>query len=212
MKITRSIFTLIAILLLLYLLINSFKTQHEQYYASTGSYIFAEGNAPDSVRSEIIHQLNAFQKGYDKRDSSLVQSFMEELFSKDNTMILGTMPKEIYVGYDEASALIADDWESWGDCNFLMDNASISSHQNVAWFSTIGYVMFDLSSLLVVPLRLSGTLVHENEVWKFQQLQFQFDLDLSFVLITIMLLLIWLVIATATLVVNLISSLRTRNT
>lgn len=141
---------------------------------------------------EIIHQLNKFQEGYTKRDTSQIKLFMEELFSKENVLILGTQPNEICIGHRAATRLVFADWKQWGDCTFLINNSNISSSGNVAWFSTTGYVKFDLSSLLVLPLRLTGVMVYENEIWKFQQMQFQFDLDLTNVLVTIITMIIWL--------------------
>ena len=65
---------------------------------------------------------------------------------------------------------------------------NISTQGNVAWISTIGFVEFDLSRFLVLPLRFSGVLVLEDFGWKFQQVQFQFDLDSSFTVMAILLL------------------------
>jgi len=119
---------------------------------------------------------------------------MQSLFSKDNVLIIGTMPREIFVGYERATELVKSDWESWGDCRFAMDSANISSYGNTAWFSARGYVKFDLSSLLVIPLRLTGIMVNEDGIWKFQQQQFQFDTDFSFSLLACLLLFAWLVV------------------
>ena len=113
---------------------------------------------------------------------------MDDLFSQENILILGTMPKEIYSGYDEASDLVRSDWLQWGDVRLLVKNSNISNHGDVAWISTIGFVEFDISRFLVLPLRLSGLLVKEDFGWKFQQVQFQFDLDSSFTVMAILLL------------------------
>jgi hypothetical protein len=53
----------------------------------------------------------------------------------------------------------------------------------------------DLSSYLVLPLRLTGVMVKEENVWKFQQMQFQFDLDLTNVLVTIIFMIIWFLVS-----------------
>jgi hypothetical protein len=113
---------------------------------------------------------------------------MDDLFSQENILILGTMPNEIYSGYDEATDLVRSDWLHWGDVRLLVQNANISTQGNVAWISTIGFVKFDLSRFLVLPLRFSGVLVQEDFGWKFQQAQFHFDLDSSFTVMAILLL------------------------
>ena len=97
--------------------------------------------------------------------------------------------------------LVKSDWESWGDCKFNVDSANISSAGDVAWFSTKGYVKFDLSKLLVIPLRLTGIMVKEDQVWKFQQQQFQFDIDFSFTLLATVILAVWILVSLVTLAI-----------
>jgi hypothetical protein len=155
-------------------------------------------------------QLHKFQDGYSKRDTGQVKSFMQSLYSKDNILILGTMPGEIFSGFKSATGLVKSDWESWGDCLFAMDCANISSKDNVAWFSARGYVKFDLSSLLVLPLRLTGVMVKEDGAWKFRQQQFQFDIDFSFTMLAAVLLFIWLVVSVITLIIEIVRSLKKR--
>jgi hypothetical protein len=150
------------------------------------------GNAAPDVRAAVLGQLSAFQDGYAKRDTGQVDAFMSRLFSRDHTLVLGTMPGEIYPGYARASEIIRTDWESWGDCRFRIDQTQVSAVGDVAWFATVGSVKFDLSRFLVLPLRLSGVMVNEQGTWKLRQAQFQFDLDLSPLLVLNMVLLVWL--------------------
>jgi hypothetical protein len=210
MKIAKQILKVIFISVLLYSVMTVLRHSHKEYYEAKDEYIFAYGNASDSVRSEIIEQLYRFQDGYTNRDTSQLESFMEQLFSKENILVLGTMPNEILIGHKEVSRLILSDWRSWGDCTFLMNNAHISKSGNVAWISTIGYVKFDMSRFLVLPLRLSAVMVKEDLIWKFQYMQFQFDLDLSFLLLTIVLLIIWLSASLVSLAIMTVKSLRRR--
>ena len=102
------------------------------------------------------------------------------------------------------------DWESWGDCKFNIDSANISSAGDIAWFSTRGYVEFDLSKLLVIPLRLTGIMVKEEGVWKFQQQQFQFDIDFSFTLLAIVILFVWILVSLVTLGVVSVKAIKAR--
>jgi len=194
-KIIQIFFRIVFILIILFLVTRLFKKADVKNYAPTAASVYSKGNAPDSIRKEVILQLQKFQDGYTKRDVSQVEAFMQSLYSRDNILILGTMPGEIFKGYKRASYLVESDWESWGDCKFVVDSANISSSGNVAWISTRGFVKFDLSSLLVIPLRLTGVMVKEEGSWKFQQQQFQFDIDFSFNLVAILLLIIWLLVS-----------------
>jgi hypothetical protein len=211
MKIVKQVFKVVLISILLYSVIIILRHPHKAYYDAKDDYIFSYGNAPESVRSEIIEQLNKFQDGYTHRDTAQLESFMEQLFSRENILVLGTMPNEILIGQDKVSKLVLSDWESWGDCTFLMNNAHISTSGNVAWISTIGYVKFDMSRFLILPLRLSAVMVKENLDWKFQYMQFQFDLDFTFLLLTIMLLIIWLSVSLVSFTVMTVKRLRKPN-
>jgi hypothetical protein len=201
MKIAKQILKVVFISILLYSVMIILRHPQKEYYDANDAFVFSNGNAPDSVRSEIIEQLHKFQDGYTYRDTSELKPFMEQLFSQENILVLGTMPNEILIGQDKVSKLVLSDWKSWGDCTFLMNNAHISTSGNVAWISTIGYVKFDMSWFLILPLRLSAVMVKENLTWKFQYMQFQFDLDFTFLLLTIMLLIIWLSVSLVSLTV-----------
>ena len=188
MKILNSFLILSGLGLTLFITTKTFKIPHEAFYNNQDTYVFTRGNADPEVRNQIEQKLRQFQEGYEARDTSVLYYFMDDLFSQENILILGTMPNEIYSGYDEASDLVRSDWLQWGDVRLLVQNANISTQGNVAWISTVGFVEFDLSRFLVLPLRFSGVLVHEDFGWKFQQVQFQFDLDSSFTVMAILLL------------------------
>lgn len=195
MKIATNLLVSLAFALALFVVCQTFKIPHKEYYNNENDYIFTKGNALPELRQEIINQLQLFQKGYEARDTSDLNQFMVQLFSKENILILGTMPDEIYSGYIEASDLVSSDWLYWGDVKLLVNNSNISAKQDVAWISTIGFVEFDLSRFLVLPLRLTGIMVKEDQTWKFQQVQFQFDLDNLKILISIILLSIMLTLS-----------------
>lgn len=210
-EIVRILLRIILLFIILLLVTRIFKRADEKTILSPIKSYYSKGNAPDSTRREIIGQLNKFQSGYSKRDTKDINSFMQSLYSKNNILILGTMPDEAYSGYENAAKLVKTDWESWGDCKFGIDSANISSSGNTAWFSTRGFVKFDLSSLLVIPLRLSGVMVREGQEWKFQQQQFQFDNDFSFSLIATLVISAWILISIITLALKTIKTIRKSN-
>ncbi|MFC2095717.1 nuclear transport factor 2 family protein [Candidatus Bipolaricaulota bacterium] len=176
---------IVLLAVLLFALVRCLRHTHKRYYHAKERHLYSAGNASENVRAEIMEQLHEFQDGYSKRDNARLKPFMEQLFSQDNSLVLGTMPREVLAGHAHASKLVSADWKSWGDCTFLMDNAHVSAAGDVAWVSTIGYVKFDLSRFLVLPLRLSAVMVKEDGVWRFQFMQFGFDLDLTPMLVAI---------------------------
>jgi hypothetical protein len=202
---------IILLFIVLFLVTRQFKKVDEKIVLSPSEAPYTLGNSPDSIRMEIINQLGKFQEGYSKRDPKDIDNFMQSLYSKNNILILGTMPKEVYKGFENSARLVKSDWESWGDCKFAIDNANISSFGNIAWFAVKGYVEFDLSRLLILPLRLTGIMVKEDQEWKFQQQQFQFDTDFSFSLIAILVISAWIFINIMTLTIKTVKFLRKSN-
>jgi hypothetical protein len=198
----------LAVVLLLILII--LRHPHQRYTDAAADPVFSGGNAPEGVRSEIVKQLRRFQEGYTGRDLDQVDAFVEELFSQEEILVLGTMPDEVYNGPEEVADLVYADWNTWGDCTFLMDNAHISAAGDAAWISTVGYVEFDLWRYLVLPLRLSGVMVKEDSGWKFQYLQFRFDLTLFPLFVVIPLLMVGLAVSLVSLGVVVAQEVRGR--
>ena len=190
MKLLRNLLIICGLGLTIFALTRTFKIPHKVYYENPDKYVYTRGNADPLTRRQIEQKLLQFQEGYRARDTSVLDYFMDDLFSQENILILGTMPNEIYAGYEEATDLVRSDWLSWGDVTLLVRNANISSAGSTAWISTIGFVEFDISRFLVLPLRFTGILSRGDFGWKFQQAQFQFDLDSSFTVVSILLL--WL--------------------
>jgi hypothetical protein len=190
-KLLLSLIPLALSLFAFIILWQTFANPHQEYYDGENAFPFAEGNAPAGTRDSIMTQLEYFEYGYLERDVENLEEYCQRLISEENILILGTMPQEIYSGYEAASELIRTDWLEWGDVYYLMDQAHVSVHDEVAWISTIGYVEFDLSRFLVLPLRYSAVMVKEDASWKFQQMQFQFDLDNLKILMAIIVLLIF---------------------
>ena len=208
MKIFLNVLVATGFALTLFIVTKTFEIPHQEYQDDPSRFLYDQGSASPAIRAEIIEQLELFREGYEKRDTSILESYMEQLFSRENMLILGTMPGEIYSGYVEAADLVSSDWLLWGDVYMLVESSNISASDSVAWFSMIGHVEFDMSSLLDLPLRVSGVMVREDMGWKFQQLQFQFDLDISWVLYATILLAILLLASLIRLVFVIIRSSR----
>ena len=96
----------------------------------------------ESVRQTFID----FQKGYQDRDVSKIDSFMKTLFvQSEDVEIIGTNAVkpgqgEWCRGLSAAKDLISSDWQYWGDVKFEIDQASIHVLGDVAWLATYGMV------------------------------------------------------------------------
>lgn len=194
-RILLNVLLVLGLGLTLFLSTKTFQMTFPKYHEDVSLFLYEKGNASEGVRTQILQQLEYFQKGYLLRDTSIMEVYMDRLFSRENILILGTMPSEIYSGYVAAADLVSSDWLYWGDVKMMVESANISASDSVAWFSMIGNVEFDMTSLLDLPLRVSGIMVRDEQDWKFQQLQFQFDLQTQWVLYIIILLSILLLLS-----------------
>jgi len=101
------------------------------------------GNAPENVKSEIIEFLKTFQEGYTKRDISVIDSFMEKLFDKEQDIVaVGTSNGEWILNFDEAKDLVQSDWQWWGDFSINIDDVIISYSDDIVWITTSGTVKY----------------------------------------------------------------------
>ena len=95
MKILLNILVIAGFALALFITTRTLVIPHQEYQEDTSIFLYDKGNASPAVRAEILQQLELFQIGYSERDTSILESYMEQLFSKENILILGTMPGEI---------------------------------------------------------------------------------------------------------------------
>lgn len=67
-------------------------------------------------KEEIKKVLCKFQEGYSKRDTSIINEYVEELICKDqDTYAVGTGEDEWCFGWEEVKELVESDWEYWVD-------------------------------------------------------------------------------------------------
>lgn len=133
------------------------------------------GDAPPAIRAEVLASLRDFQEGYVKRDPRRLDSFMNQLFPKDNdVLILGTQggAPEWVRGYSAAAEFIRKDWQNWGDLRFNVEDSVIWASGDVAWVASVGGVR---SNGVERPVRFTAILTRVGDRWLFRQLQFQWD-------------------------------------
>lgn len=89
--------------------------------------------------------LQAFQEGYSKRDGKAIDAFLNLFVTDEGQEVIGTSAvstanEEWCKGQSATRALVAADWESWGDLVLDVEAASIHVNGDVAWLSTTGTV------------------------------------------------------------------------
>src|SRR5271156_631614 len=137
-------------------------------------YLDQKGDAQTQVRTAVLVSLKAFQSGYLKRDPAALPAFMEQLFPKDqDILVLGTDSGEWIEGYQRVGDFIANDWRYWGDVRLDVENAMISADNDVAWLTTLGTVSGGSSPPRVI--RFTAVLTLSNGRWLFRHVQFKGD-------------------------------------
>jgi SnoaL-like domain len=141
---------------------------------SPGNYLGHRGDAQEQVRAAVLVSLRVLQSGYTKRDPAIIPAFMEQLFPKDqDILILGTNSDEWVEGYERAGVFFANDWRYWGDVRLDVDNATISADNDVAWLVTIGTVGSGSSPPRMI--RFAAVLTRSKDRWLFRYIQFQWN-------------------------------------
>ncbi len=101
----------------------------------------------NQVNNELKKILNIFNEAYIKRNVNEIDSFMDKLFHKDESVtIVGTCDSEWCIGYEEVKDIFLSDWEYWGDLRVKVDEASIIELENTAIIYTPGTVKYSFDS------------------------------------------------------------------
>lgn len=103
----------------------------------------AENKKVTKSEQEILEVLKKFQAGYTARDVSKVAEFCEELFDKQDSIILGTSGfgrgyGEWYDGLEEVKKIIENDWRNWDDVKLKLTASGIRIEGNTAWVVILG--------------------------------------------------------------------------
>lgn len=93
-----------------------------------------KGNTSARIQNDIRKVLDKFQEGYTKRDVGILNEFMNELFVKDeDLLVIGTGNDELCLSLEEVRGLVESDWLYWGNAKIFTENAMISSNGEAAW-------------------------------------------------------------------------------
>jgi hypothetical protein len=123
-----------------------------------------------SEKNEIIEVLRKFQSGYDKRDLSVVKTYVAEHFTED-VLVIGTGPDEWCHRLEEVEKLVEGDWKEWGDLKLDIDRAVIRVRENWGWLAVPGTLTQLGESYLI---RVSAGLNKAVGRWKFHQMTFSY--------------------------------------
>ena len=97
------------------------------------------------MHTGIKELFRIFEEGYIQRDTSEIHNYME-IFSGEDTMILGTSPGELCLGYDQCRKLIEEDWKDWADLRIDHDSITLQELGTVTWFTLRGTLKYTFGS------------------------------------------------------------------
>lgn len=142
---------------------------------------YTKGNSSEEDRKEILNVLVTLQEGYDKRDISKIQYYIDNTMNTECILVLGTNPNEIFIGNEGVKRLFYGDWKYWGKVKLNLEHPHISQMNNMAYIAIRGEVKIDIWKIRF-PLRLTGVMSKESSKWLINKLQFQYDLNTNFII------------------------------
>jgi hypothetical protein len=154
----------------------------------------------DESVSKVRKVLRAFNAGYAKHDLSALNDFMKLFVADDEPEVVGISGLSPglgawRLGREAVRALVKADWDYWGQITLDAENAHVRVLGNVAWLSTTATVTtfedteerfqgvqeatdslhrVSTGEKRVKPLRMTATLVKQENEWRFQQMHFSF--------------------------------------
>jgi hypothetical protein len=99
----------------------------------------------------VRETLNQFQEGYTRRSPEEIAEFKRLFVPEDELEVIGTAAiepgdDEWRLGILDASSMIINDWNGWGDVVLDVADARIHTLGDVAWLATTGTVTMVLDA------------------------------------------------------------------
>ena len=128
--------------------------------------------------NEVREVLSNFQNGYDNRDTSKIDEFLQ-MFS-DDIRYIGIASHEFFSGKESVRKLTVWDWIKWFDLKIPVDEIDIRTDKDVAWFEVIGE-SGPWRDGKTYEIRMVGSLIKNKDKWLFKQICFSYPALLKIV-------------------------------
>ena len=137
---------------------------------------FSQTNNIEQInRKEVIEVLQQFQDGYTKRDTTIIDDFLE-MFT-DDIVYMGVASHEFFKGKESVQKLTLWDWKSWFDLRIPVAEVDIRINNDVAWFEVVGE-SGPWRNGKTYEIRMVGSLIKTNK-WLFKQVCFSYPAPLK---------------------------------
>jgi hypothetical protein len=163
-------------------MIDLYLFHKDQDFISFEDPIFpTKGNASEDIREQVFSALHISEDGKPLCEPSKIDSFLEKNLSKEDILMLGTSSEEIIIGFNKAKQFKHGDIHFLKNVRFDTKNAYISTQDNAAWLSAIGYFQTIIDGL-ILPLRHNAILIKHSDTWKLHKSQTDWFYDTNFLL------------------------------
>jgi len=146
-----------------------------------GIISLSQAQTPDDnliSKDEVLQLMQTYQDGYIKRDTALIDDFME-LFT-DDMVCMGVASHEFFKGKKSLRKLTLWDWKKWFDLRIPLDKIDIRIEDNTAWFAVIG-TSGPWRDTKTYEIRLVGSLVKTDGKLQFKQICYSYPAPLKVV-------------------------------
>lgn len=151
--------------------------------STPGSFNYPPSQVSVAEKQAIIETLNLLQKGYELRDVSKVNEYINQTMDTSSIFILGTNPDEIFNGKAGAYRLLYGDWAYWGKVRFDLNRLYVNRlTENMAYIVFPGQITIDVWGMNF-PLQVSGVMTaDDNQRWVFSKMQFQYGWNTNYII------------------------------
>jgi len=146
-----------------------------------GIISLSQAQTPDEnliSKDEVLKVMQTYQDGYIKRDTALIDDFME-LFT-DDMVCMGVASHEFFKGKESVRKLTLWDWKKWFDLRIPLDKIDIRIEDNTVWFAVIG-TSGPWRNKKTYEIRLVGSLVKTDGKLQFKQMCYSYPAPLKVV-------------------------------
>ena len=209
MKVAGKIFTVLFYIFLLFIFYNIvdlyFFHKDQDFINFEHSKLTSKGNASEDIRKEIFFALHISENGKPLSDPEKMDLFVETHYSGEDILLLGTSSEEMIVGFNEVKRFKHGDLDFLKNVRFETEKAYISTRDNAAWLSIVGYFQTVIDGL-ILPLRHHAVLIKHDNVWKIHMSQTDWFYDTNFLINKIIFSVIFTIICFIILLIRIILS------
>lgn len=135
----------------------------------------------EDLLKAVMRPLKHLAQYYEKRDVSQIDNCIEDVMLPEELLILGTNPREIFIGRERVKNLLWGDWKYWGKADIDADKAIFYRVGETIYFVVRGTVKLDIWKF-VIPIKMTGIVREKDEKWYISKLQFMNDFNTNYII------------------------------